>query len=592
MKLRSHFACLIVIAFFPMSVSVASGPSIAAGKSCQPGVPNSAAKKLKLVCTKITGRYIWERPGAVSPNSKPNEISIPNTVTKLDPSFPKVDGTCSYPQTPWRIGYDYSNLLVILNCSPNGQYKINESGPQIDQKTRLPIAAPMINGKPVFSDECQFDPKVPAQWSDMQLWSTLNQDGCARPYRYEQGSTNFASPKSTLSPQSSFLSIQSCAINEPGSRRLFPRLPDFFTPTLNANIQVVPLEFPDYKTDKSPSDDYGKYFQFGADYLRNTSDVPINPNYIIPSKYIEMPDDYAKYGLANVVGKPDVNSKFFQDIVTKVGTTIDMSNVSQVLFVIAPTTPKDWNVQIFGDTSHPLEFATGKVGWFYLMSSSALGPRLNPTNSADPWLMVHEQFGHDAALNDEYGSIQGDSNPPLPPLSGGQYSLEQLGTGTWGLMSMWHGEPLVWDKWQMGYVRDSQIACLSPTSTSTVWLRPSTTKGDFQKAAIIPISQTKLVVIESERSTGYNYKIPVEDNGALVYTVDITKLVGESQSQNGMGVVVIRPSNRANPPVDSTGFVDADATLKQGESVTVSGLTIRNIEKGEFGDVIQVQGGN
>lgn len=515
------------------------------------------------------------------------------TTRPLDPSKPKQGDACTM-NTPSNgtnadvIGYNSSGTLVMLACSPGGRSPRDFYSVPINQSTGEFIPAPIVGDSPVFNNQCETDPLVPSEWAELQAWSMLNMD-CAFPLRYVPGNTNFGEPSTPLTATSNYLPIQSCKLNDGNSNNpIFPRPSYMFTPSKNTVIQVVPVEFSDYQTLNSPTQDYGKYFEFGADWLKNSSDLPVNAQYRVPDHYLQMPGKYSDYDIGPHV---DIHNKFYTDLIAQVGTSINMQGVAQVLIVIAPTTPATWRTQWgqFG-TNQPqvLNFQTGQVDNFYLMASSFTGQLLTTENLPNPLLMIHEEFGHDAGLNDEYGTEPGAGNQLHQPNSGSNFTAAQLGTGLWGNMSMWHTELLIWDKWLIGYEADSQIACLPPKSSSTVWLRPSTTKGTFLKAAVIPVSPTKVVVVESERSTGYNFKLPTNTNGALVYTVDISKMAGESQFTSGEGYMVIRPSSRQTPPSDENDFIYGDATLKQGESVDIDGVTIKNVEFGDFGDVVTI----
>ncbi len=519
--------------------------------------------------------------------------ATPVTTKTLDPSKPKQGDACTM-NTPAKatnadvIGYDSSGTLVMLACGPNGRVPRNFYSVPVNQSTGQLIPAPIVNSAAVFNNQCEPDPLVPSEWADLQTWTMLNMD-CSFPLRYVVGNTNFGQPTTALTPSSDYLPTQSCKLNDNSSSNpIFPRPSYMFTPSKNAVIQVVPVEFSDYQTTNTPNQDYGKYFQLGADWLKNSSDLPVDPQYRVPDHYVQMPGKYSDYDIGPQV---DIHNKFYTDLISQVGTSINMQGVAQVLIVIAPTTPASWHTQWgqFG-TNQPqvLNFQTGQVNNFYLMASSYTGQLLTTENLPVPLLMIHEEFGHDAGLNDEYGAEPGAGNQLHQPNSGSDFTPDQLGTGLWGNMSMWHTELLIWDKWILGYEADSQIACLSSKSNSTIWLQPSTTKGSFLKGAVIPISPTKVVVVESQRSTGYNFKLPTNTNGALVYTVDISKIAGESQFVSGEGYNVIRPSSRQTPPSDENNFIYGDATLKQGESVDVDGITIKNVEFGDFGDVISV----
>ena len=104
---------------------------------------------------------------------------------------------------------------------------------------------------------------------------------------------------------------------------------------------------------------------------------------------------------------------------------------------------------------------------------------------------------------------------------------------------------------------------------------------------VIPLSKTKAIVVESQRSTGYNFKVPTSLNGAIVYQVD-QELINGGGGKFGQGVHLLLPKNRATVQ-RTNGFLYGDARLVQGDYVEIGGIRITNIESGAFGDVIKVE---
>jgi hypothetical protein len=85
------------------------------------------------------------------------------------------------------------------------------------------------------------------------------------------------------------------------------------------------------------------------------------------------------------------------------------------------------------------------------------------------------------------------------------------------------------------------------------------------------------------RAAGFNLKIPVVAEGALVYLVDT------SITAHGRGINVLRPTNRTTSIYERPDFVLADAPLKNGESLINNGFKISVVEAGAFGDVVKVE---
>ena len=142
------------------------------------------------------------------------------------------------------------------------------------------------------------------------------------------------------------------------------------------------------------------------------------------------------------------------------------------------------------------------------------------------------------------------------------------------------GDLSAWEKWILGFVTDSQVHCLSVKEPTTRWIVPSSVKSKEKKLIVIPITQTKGIVIESIRAAGLYYKIPKASEGVLIYVVDLD-IVG-----HGLGLKLVLPTNR-NP--NQPPFFLSQATFREGESVVSNGYKITIVESGNFGDVIKVE---
>ena len=138
-------------------------------------------------------------------------------------------------------------------------------------------------------------------------------------------------------------------------------------------------------------------------------------------------------------------------------------------------------------------------------------------------------------------------------------------------------EMLAWSRWQLGWLSDAQVSCLSdtdPGETVTVTLAPVAEPDDGIVMAAVPLNAREMIVIESRRKLGYDAGGHYEaaDSGAvttfprlvtegvLVYTVD---------SLRSSGQLPLRVAgDKGNLEVDDF------PVLGSGESVTLHGYTI------------------
>lgn len=203
------------------------------------------------------------------------------------------------------------------------------------------------------------------------------------------------------------------------------------------------------------------------------------------------------------------------------------------------------------------------------MGSISLSARNKPYSSiaGDPWIFIHEAIGHHSGLNDQLGDGKG--------------ALGNPGMGGWGQMAGINGDFIVWDKWLIGFIDDNQIACVTESNSQTYWIRPNSIRNKGIKGVVIPIEEQQAIVIESQRSSGYNFKIPKKFEGALIYKIDTSVQVNE------LGARLL---NTENTPYDGiSGMWYGEATLRNGETYLYAGWRISVIESGEFGDVVKVE---
>lgn len=154
--------------------------------------------------------------------------------------------------------------------------------------------------------------------------------------------------------------------------------------------------------------------------------------------------------------------------------------------------------------------------------------------------------------------------------------------GHWGIMAMnWSEtgiEHVSWDRYLLGWLPEEQVACLPKAGLdgagTTVALAPLVRQGAGTKAAMVPLSSTKILVMESRKNEGYD-NIASGNEGVLVYTVDMTLDTLEG------GYRTVRRPGSVDP-----GF--EDAALRSGESVTVEGVTVTVTASGKDGDTVKL----
>lgn len=150
-------------------------------------------------------------------------------------------------------------------------------------------------------------------------------------------------------------------------------------------------------------------------------------------------------------------------------------------------------------------------------------------------------------------------------------------TGPWDLMGDVFGlspEMFAWHRYRLGWLYNSEVACLSGTSPATLRLSAVET-GHGTAMAVLPIGPWRAIVVESRRAQRLDGQTLYP--GVLIYVVDTTVPSG------------YRPITVADTTPDSTHF-HYDATLTQGRTWTDvnTGTTVTVRASSKTGDLVTI----
>ena len=180
-------------------------------------------------------------------------------------------------------------------------------------------------------------------------------------------------------------------------------------------------------------------------------------------------------------------------------------------------------------------------------------------------------LGHGLGLVDYY--VRSWSGASAQPMSGWEIMASQDGP----TQSM-----AAWNRWLLGWLTSDQVYCIPKSSLTSaeVILVPINRDIVGHKAAMIPLTVTSALVIESRRGEAYDSQLGSGAYGVIVYTVDTT-------IDNGNGLAAVQvPAAHAADLRTAHGNVK-DALILMGESITVNGVTVRLVKSGDF-DTVQI----
>lgn len=254
---------------------------------------------------------------------------------------------------------------------------------------------------------------------------------------------------------------------------------------------------------------------------------------------------------------------FVQDVINASDQSIDFSGAS-FLVVLNPETASAGQIGVSPaqQMSKAQRFRTNEGEIYRATYTSWV------TTGPSGWVIIAHELGHSLGLPDTYQYGAGPSG-------------SQAFAGKFDLMS--HNylggalELFAWHKWQLDFIGDSQVYCLTNPKANRFLLTPISAGGNQPEMLVLPLSETSAIVVESRRRERFDLGadlMPVSD-GLLVYQVDTTKATGTGP------IRVIRKPGSSNP-------ILLDNLLGVGEQLQAGPFTIKNMENGPWGNVVEV----
>jgi M6 family metalloprotease-like protein len=402
----------------------------------------------------------------------------------------------------------------------------------------------------------------------------------------------------------------------------FPLDPNMNPSIGTLEVAFLAIDFPDSPGSETQLAKARTVAKEVTEYFRIASGGRLQTNFRFGDRVFRVPKDSGTFGLQ---GSGGLGRDLTVEVVEAADPYIDFTGVHSLFMLIPETNTQianDWHVSPTpkNDGSNPFAVITeeGAIrAWvgngyvFFRPDMIELGGLA--------MFYVHESL-HDLGLVDLY--LYGyqaaddlfDPGPTNVPM------------GEWAVMSAEHGhtrELIAWHRWLLGWLGDEQVYCRPSDSLTDVELSlsPLTREEEGYKAAMIPVSDRKVIVVESRRAEGYSasaggmaiavdvdgirkraYLRDFGADGLLVYTYDTSVIdgVGPARIQIPEG----RPSewDWVRCPITECTWASRgdlwtnwdpdnpdnvlletqlDPLLRLGDSITVEGVTIELIEWGE-----------
>lgn len=368
-------------------------------------------------------------------------------------------------------------------------------------------------------------------------------------------------PRPTPTPSSETSDISTCklAIQDGlGDVAIggFPRISDRLKSTGRVITKVIFVDFSDSPATMTPQQAFAKVAQ-ASDLFSELSygkmQLTLDPTY----KWFRMSGTSKSYAPLNQSFNHHRN--YISEAVTLADPDVDFSGANALLVISNPDARDTGNA----GPAFASIFGRGiTLDGTYIANGATSAYDLNNWK----YIWLNHEFGHALGLPDLYAFKGEDSTNPYDyHRFVGEFSLM-------GLSSLNANSPgyLAWERWLLDWLEDSQISCMSGGKITQL-LTPIAQVGGI-KAVVVPISKSKVVVVESRRAEGVDRNL--KKAGALVYVVD-------ASIKSGYGPVRVFPAEKSDPR-------RLESPRAEGEQVTVEGITILVKQSTSGGDLVEI----
>jgi M6 family metalloprotease-like protein len=369
-------------------------------------------------------------------------------------------------------------------------------------------------------------------------------------------------------PSQPSANIETCKIVEKNKNRIsvgpsmlptgFPRH-SIAQKTGTVKWALIPLDFSDLNGEANFRSRVDEQMKLTSEWFDTVSEGKYKVEWVVADKWVRLPGKTSDYAISQSVNLNDAANgpKLFKDAMVAADPSFNFTGVQTVNFIL----PKGQSFILETSQGFPWDEAVKNlVTNEGSVSSFAIPGKFMDQPGRQYWSYFVHEFGHAMAI-----PHVGSSREPNP----------FLGLDIMGNQDGESKELSGWLRFVAGWLDDEKVYCqeLSTLKNTDVTLVPLSGSGTGVKMVVVPISETKAVVIESRRETKFSCMMPSKRNGVLVYTYDATLMHGENFLKP------VTPLDRAieyssNCPV--VGY--PNPILYKGQKISVEGITIEVID--------------
>ena len=322
---------------------------------------------------------------------------------------------------------------------------------------------------------------------------------------------------------------------------------------------LIPLDFADLSGEANFRARVDEQMKLTSEWFETVSEGKFKVEWVVADKWVRLPNPSSNYQInrSDNLDRVPNGLKLWNDAMTQSDKVFDFTGIQTVNFIL----PKGQNFLQETSQGFPWDDAVKKfVTNEGSVASFSIAGKFNDSDKREYWGYWIHEFGHSMALP-HIGSSR-DPNPFTGlDIMGGQDGEARELSG--------------WMRFVAGWLSDERVYCqeLSALRSTDITLIPLSERESGIKMVVIPVSETKAVIIESRRENKFSCKMPSTRSGVLVYTYDGTLMHAENFFHP------VTPEGRVNESSSSCPVVPKpNPILYKGEKISIEGITVEVID--------------
>jgi M6 family metalloprotease-like protein len=342
----------------------------------------------------------------------------------------------------------------------------------------------------------------------------------------------------------------------------FPRIKPLSQSTGTIKWALIPVDFVDLPGDKDFMSRIENEMKLTSEWFEIVSEGKLKIEWVVAKNWITLPgvsNDYKIPYSEDVTKSPEV-AYFWKNAIPTVDPFFDFTGIKTVNFIV----PKGQKIIPESGQGWPWDAAMkanptkeGILDSFTIMGATFELP------GTTYWQYWAHEFGHVIGIPHVSQNRVWRQSPALDLMGNDNGPSKELST---------------WLRFVQGWLDDDRVYCQSKSSLkeTEVSLVPLNQSKPGIKMAVVKLSETKALILESRRVTKFECVTESYREGVLAYVYDAT--LGHFEDF----LTAIEPAGR---PLEKTACRSPDTTdslLRTGDKISFDGVTVEVVQHGTF----------